>query len=703
MLPVIASIILSSNTAVAPVDFDTQIVPILTKAGCNSGACHGAAVGRGGFKLSLYGGDPATDFTSIVRSVSGRRVNLARPEQSLLLLKPSENLEHGGGLRLPDDSAAYQEVLNWIRAGTQRDRKRKLERLELQPTKTVSSLHAEIELHAIAHFDDGSREDVTSVTVFKANDPASISIEDDGRVATPIRRGRHIVVARFLDHVQPIEIIVPFSEKAIAVPETARSNFIDDHIVKTLMQLGIPISPVVDDAKFLRRVKLGLTGRLPSVAEIESFANDSKPRKRQRLIDSLLASSEFTDMWTFQFAKLFRVRSQPQDTTGARTYFQWIRRQIDESAPYDHIASSLLTSIGDSHKRGEANFFRAVSGPREQAEFASELFMGVRLRCANCHNHPLDRWTQDDYHGLAAVFAKINRGQIIRVSLRGEVSHPRTGEAAQSKIPGGRFLDPGDVRKEFADWLTADGNPYFSRAIVNRLWKPMMGRGLVEPADDLRATNPATHPELLIELAHDFQKHDFDIRHTLRQIANSSAYQRSSRALEGNRNDDRFYSRYFIQKLEAEVLADAISDVTGVPDRFGDEPLGTRAVNLFDAKIPSTSLDILGRCAREESCESASNGPGGLSKTLHMINGALLNDKLSSPSCKLAKFDFKSESGIDVLNEFYLSSLSRSLSKSEQQFWMMQFEKATTQEETRQLLQDAVWSLLTCREFTTNH
>lgn len=703
MLPVIVTIVLSNTSAGISVDFDTQVVPILTKAGCNTGACHGAAVGRGGFKLSLYGGDPATDFDAIVRAMKGRRVNLAEPEQSLLLLKPSENLEHGGGLRLPDEGTGYQQILKWIQDGTNRHPTRTLQRLELRPSKIVGSLRAKIDLKAIAHFDDGRQQDVTAVTVFKANDSASVQIDADSPTAIPARRGRHIVVARFLDHVKPVEIIVPFSKDAINIPDTARTNFIDDHILRTLKELRIPISPTVGDAKFLRRVKLGLTGRLPTVLEIEEFSNDTNDRKRQQLIDRLLASPEFTELWTFHLAKLFRVRSQPQDTKGARTYHDWIRTQVKENAPYDQMASSLLTSLGDSHQRGEANFHRAVSGPREQAEFASELFMGVRLRCANCHNHPLDRWTQDDYHGLAAVFAKIERGRTIRIASRGEVTHPKTGEAAQSKIPGDRFLDQGDVRGEFAEWLTDSDNPYFSRAIVNRLWKSLMGRGLVEPADDLRATNPASHPELLSELARDFQQNGFDIRHTLRQIANSSAFQRSSRALIGNGNDKRFYSRFIVQKLEAEILADAICDVTGVPDQFGDEPHGTRAINLFDSKIPSTSLDILGRCAREESCESTPSSGGGLSKTLHLINGAFINDKLTSASSRLAQLEANITTGIDLLNEFYLRALSRRLTAAEEQFWSPLFEQATTTEETRQLIQDAAWSLLTCREFTTNH
>jgi len=525
------------------IDFDTRVIPVLTKAGCNTGACHGAAAGRGEFRLSLYGSDPEFDHRSIAFELEGRRVNLANPDESLLLLKATESINHGGGPRLEFEGSGVKLLHQWIDAGALRASSTSLKQFAVQPRSTVlSGVGETIDLGATAEFSHGEVEDVTKWTVFTPEDSAAIEIDSKTGTARAIRRGRHIVVARFLDHVVPIEIIVPLSHDTVDLDDEPRTNFVDDHILQTLEVLRLPVSPKATDAAFLRRVTLDLTGRLPTPSEQDEYLSDAKPRKRGRLIDRLLASDDFTEYWTLRFAKLLRIRSQPGDTTAALKYHSWLKRQLDARIPYDQIARRILTASGDTHEVGPASFYRTVAGPREQAEFASELLMGARLRCANCHNHPLDRWTQDDYHGLAAIFAKVKQGRVIDVALNGEVTHPRTGEAALPRIPGDRFLDNGDGRTEFADWLTRPENPYFAKAAVNRLWKAMMGRGLVESTDDLRATNPATHPSLLNQLADDFVKHRYDLRHTLRTIAFSSAYGRSSKPLPENQSDDHYYS-----------------------------------------------------------------------------------------------------------------------------------------------------------------
>jgi hypothetical protein len=366
------------------------------------------------------------------------------------------------------------------------------------------------------------------------------------------------------------------------------------------------------------------------------------------------------------------------------------------------MVREILLALGDTHEVGPANFYRTVPGPREQAEFASELFMGSRLRCANCHNHPLDRWTQDDYHGLAAIFAKVESGVVVKVSTRGEVTHPRTGEAAVPRIPGAQFLDSdSDGRQALARWLTHEDNPYFAKAIVNRLWKALMGRGLVEPSDDFRDTNPATHPVLLDQLAADFIANGYDLRHTLRRIALSAAYARSSVALAENQADDRFYSHALTRPLEPEVLADAISDVMGLPDTYGDQPAGTRAVALFDSNISSESLDILGRCSRQDSCETAGAPAGGLPRKLHMFNGPLLNRRLTDPESRLAQLTADGNTPEEIVDEFYLRALGRQPSADERLFWNEQF--AGSDDTHRDVLEDFVWSLMSCQEFVTNH
>ena len=414
----------------------------------------------------------------------------------------------------------------------------------------------------------------------------------------------------------------------------------------------------------------------------QHFSADSDTNKRETLVDTLIQSDEFNEYWTLQLAKLLRIGAQERNTQGAFVYHQWLSEQIREGVGYDQVARSVILATGDSHEVGPANFYRTVNGPREQAEFMSELFMGARLRCANCHNHPLDKWTQDDYHGLAAIFAKIESDQIVKVKPSGEVIHPATREKAVPRIPGDRFLpvDTADGQVALVDWLTGRDNPYFAKAIVNRLWKAMMGRGLVEPVDDFRSTNPATHPELLTELASDFVAHGYDLRRTLRRIALSAAYARSANVLPQNATDDRFYSHALQKPLEPEVLADAISDVLGVPDAYGSEPEGTRAVSLFNPNTESDALDILGRCGRETSCETSTAAIGGLQRKLHLFNGNLLNARISVSGSRLAGLILAGKSPMAIVDEFYLAALSRYPTDDERQFWQQKLvDKVTPQ------------------------
>ncbi len=364
------------------------------------------------------------------------------------------------------------------------------------------------------------------------------------------------------------------------------------------------------------------------------------------------------------------------------------------------MARELLVATGDTHEYGPANFHRGARNARAEAEFVSELFLGARLRCANCHNHPLDRWTQDDYHGLAAVFAKLERGRQVRVGRRGDVTHPRTGEPAAPRIPGVRFLDANaDGRQELADWLTSETNPYFAKAFVNRLWKAMMGRGLIEPTDDLRETNPATHPRLLEELANDFAEHGYHLRHTLRLIAGSDAYARSAAPAPGNAADDRFYSHAAMRPLAPEVLADALAQVTGVAEKYGDLPLGTRAISLPHPGVKSEALDILGRCDRQDSCESTSGDAGGLPMRLHLLNGALINQKITADAGRLSQLIKEGRGNEPIVEEFYLRALGRRPRQTERAYWKQKLPE--TGAERRKALEDFLWSLLNCKEFAT--
>ncbi|MCY3742360.1 MAG: DUF1553 domain-containing protein [Candidatus Poribacteria bacterium] len=714
------------------VDFENDLIPIFTKFGCNAGACHGAAAGRGEFNLSLFGGNPQADYEAIVRQLAGRRINLMSPEESLVILKPTAQTSHGGGQVLDENGEGARLLRNWIRQGATYETLRHLKRVEISPQKhVISNLKSPVQLHATAHFLDGTREDVTRWTVFTPEDTSAIEINTSTAVAKVLRRGRHIILARYLTEIVPIEFIAPLNEvlphspiqknepetkwkatqeRSTLIPKPTSLNRkenlkIDDEILKLLSTLRLPVSPTVDAATFLRRVTLDLTGHLPTPEAVTAFLGDPDTNKRETLVNALLNSDEFNEYWTLQLAKLLRIGAQERNTQGAFVYHQWLSEQIRDGIGYNQIARSVILATGDSDEVGPANFYRTVNGPREQAEFMSELFMGARLRCANCHNHPLDKWTQDDYHGLVAIFAKIDSNQIVKVKSSGEVIHPATREKAIPRIPGNRFLsaDVPDGRVELVDWLTGQDNPYFAKAIVNRLWKTMMGRGLVEPVDDFRSTNPATHPELLTALADDFVAHGYDLRRTLKQISLSEAYARSSNALPRNKTDDRFYSHALQKPLEPEVLADAISDVLGIPDTYGNEPEGTRAVSLFNPNTESEALDILGRCGRETSCESSAGAIDGLQRKLHLFNGDLLNARIGVPDSRLDRLVSTGKLPMEIVNEFYLAALNRHPTDTEQQFWAQHIDVSASANSQRAILEDIVWSLLTCNEFVTNH
>ena len=697
------------------VDFENDLMPVFTKFGCNAGACHGAAAGRGDFKLSLFGGNPRADYEAIVRQLAGRRINLMHPEESLVVLKPTAQISHGGRQVLNENGEGARLLRNWVQQGAQYETLRHLERVEISPQKhVITNLESPIQLQAKAHFSNSTTEDVTRWTVFTPEDTSAIEIDASTAAAKLHHRGRHIILARYLTEVVPIEFIAPLNEASVQyvhensethTPSKSAINNIDEEILKLLATLRLPISIPADDTTFLRRVTLDLTGRLPVPDTVATFLTDPDPKKRETLVDTLLQSDEFNEYWTLQLAKLLRIGAQERNTQGAFVYHQWLSEQIREGVGYDQVARSVILATGDSHEIGPANFYRTVNGPREQAEFMSELFMGARLRCANCHNHPLDKWTQDDYHGLAAIFAKIEGDQIVKVKPSGEVIHPATREKAVPRIPGDRFLpaDVADGRVELVDWLTGSDNPYFAKAIVNRLWRAMMGHGLVEPVDDFRSTNPATHPELLTTLADDFVAHGYDLRRTLRRIALSAAYARSANTLPQNATDDRFYSHALQKPLEPEVLADAISDVLGVPDIYGNEPEGTRAVSLSDPNTESDALDILGRCGRETSCENSTAAIGGLQRKLHLFNGDLLNARIGVPDSRLDRLMSIGRSPMEIVNEFYLAALSRHPTDTEQQFWKQHIDVKTSANSQRAILEDMVWSLLTCNEFVTNH
>lgn len=682
----------------ADIHFDTRIMPVLTKAGCNAGACHGAAAGRGGFHLSLLGADPTADYQAIVLELEGRRINPAHPEKSLLLLKPTGYLDHGGDLVLDESGAGARRILSWIRNGAPRGAARRLTHFEVTPRRELQTkLPAAVKLTAIACFDNGPPEDVTEWTAFTSTDPVAVVIGHD-HTAHLNRRGQHVVIARFLDQVVPLQFTVPLSDARVDHSLPPGSGFIDEQIIRVLTELQLPISPPASDTAWLRRVSLDLTGRLPDPQLVESYAAETSSEKRMLLIDRLLFSDSFTDYWTLKYSRLLRMHSLPNEEEGLQAYVDWLRNEIDSGTPLNHMAHQLLTATGDSHVAGPANFGRMVSDPRSHAELIGQFFMGMRLGCANCHNHPLDQWTQDDYHGLAAIFARLERGREVKLSMRGAVTNLRTNEPAVPRIPAVRDLPTdGDHREAVYDWVIAGEQNYFARATVNRLWQAMFGRGLVDPIDDMRATNPATHPELLTMLAEDFVANGYNMRHTLRQIALSDTYARSDATVPGNELDDRFYSHIRRRPLEPEVLVDAVSDVTGLAHTFAGSN-ATRAVRIVDPLLPAPALDVLGRCNQIGGCETTSSGQAGLPAQLHLLNGDLINQKLNNHEGRLKKMIAAGHSNESLVNDFFLRGLSRRPTDVELMNWLDRLEAEDAEQRTEQL-EDFVWSLLNSRQF----
>lgn len=706
----------SGNDSIATIDFDTQVIPVLTRYGCNSGACHGAAIGRGGFKLSLFGSRSVDDHQEIVRALEGRRVNLHGTADSLLLRKATETMEHGGGERFSEDSAAYSTLSRWIDSGAKRQQGRRLIQLSVMPTSLLlDDVDQSVPVSVIARFDDQSEEDVTGLTVLSSDDLESVAIDRESNRLLVHRRGEHLVLARYLDRVQPIRLGVPFEstggdQQFSGSPSQQDIGMIDRLVDAKLSQLRIPASPRSSDFEFARRLWLDLAGQLPSPEDLDRFVKDRADDKRVKLIDRLLETDEFAAYWALKWANILAIDSKRLQPPGNQAYHEWLVQQFRQDAPWDKAAFDMLTATGDGFVDGHVNFIRSGEGPDGLAESATRIFMGVRLRCANCHDHPLDHWTQDDYHGLAAVFAKLKRGQIVSPSDRGEVTHPVTGQPAIPRIPGTRNLSADDDgRTDFAIWVTDPSNPYFARAAVNRIWSQLMGRGLIDPVDDIRATNPASHPELLDSLADEFIESDFRFRQIIRLICNSDAYGRASATVSGNEHDSVYYSHFLPRGLEAEVIANAIADVTGIEIHYGDQN-ASDAILLTDNRMASETLDVLGRCDRAEACETPGQNAGSLAQVLHFLNGGLLNDRIEAADGRLNTLLQSGRDDADVIRLIYKASLSRLPTDRERVFWDSEIAKNKDpkgdwrdSQSRQEFFTDVFWGLLTSETFLTNH
>jgi hypothetical protein len=711
-------------------DFRNHIEPMLTRAGCSAGSCHGALAGKGGFKLSLRGFDPATDHFVMTRQAAARRVDLTNPAESLVLLKPTRTMPHGGGRRFETDSEEYRRLRDWIAAGAPAPRPDAptLQRVELFPAAAVLKPQDKLRVIVRAWHSDGHAEDVTPWAKFSSSAEQVATVDEDGRV-TVLGPGETAISAWYANTVAGGVVSVPLATHIDrqVFAQSLRHNFIDDFVIRKLEALRIPPAGPCSDNEFIRRAFLDCTGSLPPPAEVTAFIADSWPDKRARLIDALMDRPEFVDYWSYKWSDLLLVSSQKLPPPAMWAYYRWVRRAVAENRPWDRFARELLTAQGNSLDNGACNFFVLHKDPAELTETAAVTFLGMSVACAKCHNHPLEKWTQDQYWSLANMFGRVGmkngerNGDVAVQSLpAGNVSHLRRGvpmPPTPLDAPPLAFDDPRDRRIVFADWLTSPENPYFAKALVNRVWRNFLGRGLVEAEDDMRQTNPPTNPELLAALAKDFTAHGYNVKHLIRLVMNSATYQRSSVPPAGAETDDRFYSHYLIRRLPAEVILDAYSQVTGVPTPFDTlqtgsgevavvptalYPKGVRAQQLPDVHPVSRFLDAFGRPERTQTCACERTRDASIGQALHLNNGQTLNDKLRAKESLVSRWLEKKAADDAIFDELFLRALSRPPSPVERARLMEAMMAAKAGTDRRETLEDLAWGVLTGREFLFN-
>ncbi len=706
----------------SPLDFTNDIVPILTKAGCNGGGCHGKATGRGGFKLSLFGFEPDLDFDAISRGSRGRRVFPAAPEESLLLQKAIMAVPHGGGRRFDADDPSYLLLKEWIAANMPwgADEAPRIRALEIEPAMARLAEGSRQQLTVLATYSDGSRRDVTRLTDFRSQDPSVATVDEQGLVDVQQRCGEAAIVALYQGQGAVSRIVVPAAigdeqlEERLAT--LSGGNLIDRHIAEKLRRLRVPPAEISDDASFLRRATLQIAGRLPTLDESQAFVDDRSPDKRERLVDRLLASEDYADHFAQKWADLLRVkrRGQRDRLPGTIAFHRWIRDSLANNKPYDRFVREILTATGNVAVNPPAQWYAEVRYLDRYVDDTAQVFLGIRIGCARCHHHPFEKFSQEDYFGLAAFFARVDRkggsgvaerraNETVVVKPSGEVKHPVTDEVVAPRgldaepVEVARYDDP---RRQLADWLAAPDNPYFARAFVNRMWAHFFGRGLVSPMDDMRVTNPPTNEPLLDELAAEFVGSGFDMRELVRRICTSTTYQLSSRADALNLEETKNHAWFYPQRLKAEVLLDALDQVTEVPTSYGGLPAGTRAVELPDEDFSNEFLRLFGRPQRESACECERTAEPSLSQSLFAMNNAFVLDKVSSAkgyAGRLAE-DPRDESA--KVEELFRKVLIRSPSDEELR---QAFDYLAEEPDRRAAYGNLLWALINTKEFLFIH
>ena len=699
-----------------PWDFAEDIVPIITRAGCNTGNCHGRAEGQDGFHLSLFGYDPAADFQAITRDAGGRRLSRMKPSDSLFIAKASGRVAHTGGPRVVPGSDEFKTVLAWLAAGAPETRGKThgaLTSLRVEPADVRLDEPGRQQLRVVARYADGHERDVTRAATYRVNDDSAVSISPAGE-AKLLRRAEADLVVRYQSQVVSTRLATIINPGLdLDFSTLKRRNFIDDELLKRLESLKVPPSPAATDAAFLRRVTLDLTGEQPQPESVRQFLADADPEKRAQTVDRLIGSREFVLFWKIKLGDLLQITSA-RFGNGASYYHTWLEERLTRNTPWDQAVRTLLTALGNPMVQGGGPVNYALDGldPKSSAEQTAQRFLALRLRCAQCHDHPFDVWTQDDYFGLAALFAKVQRAapgpggmgrNEVKLNPKGEVEHLRTKKPAVPKLLGGKVVtikDGDDPRQALADWMTAADNPYFARATANWVWAQFFGKGLADPPDDLSRSNPPVHPELLDALAKHFITHKFDLRDLIRTVAVSETYGVSSGTVPGNEKDTRLFSHQIPRPLTAHQMADALAQATDVPNRFPNRASSTRAIEIYDPATTSTILDTFGRCARNVGCASVATPSLSLRQSLLLIGGDVIETKVLSLNGYLANLLKLSPEPDEVVDHLYLRVLCRPATAEEQSRWTAELKQS---ESLREAAEDLFWSLLNSREFAFNH
>jgi hypothetical protein len=701
---------MASKAQAAP-SFSNDVQPVLTRAGCNSGGCHGAAAGKNGFKLSLRGYDDEGDFKAITRSALGRRIVPEDPANSLFLLKPTGAVSHKGGVRIIVGSPEYQVLVDWIAGGTPGPQagEARIDHIEMLPAHVVLTSGDSKQITVKATFSDGSVRDVTRWAKYTANDTSVCTVDENGMVKV-VGRGEGPVTAWYLSRIATAAITVPYANPPLTDVLSER-NLIDARVNAKLKDLNLPPSPRSTDEEFLRRAFVDTIGVLPSAAETKEFLSDTAPGKRDALIDRLLERREFVDYWSYKWSDLLLVSSQKLKPAAMWSYYNWIRRQVAINTPWDQMAREVVTSTGSTLENGAANFYVLHDDPTKMAETVSQAFLGMSINCAKCHNHPMEKWTNDQYFGLANCFARVRakngrtEGEfIVFADLAGDVVQPLTGKPRPPQpLDGvaGDMTSSADRRAALADWLISPDNAYFTRAIVNRVWANFMGVGLVEAVDDMRKTNPASNEPLLADLSRELAGHHYDLRWLMRQVLQSEAYQRSGRSTSQNAADRRFYSHYYPRRLMAEVMLDAASEVTGAPTMFKDYPPDTRAIQLPDSNVDSYFLHSFGRPDRINTCECERTALPSMAQALDLANGDVLNQKLQAKDNRIDQLLASGSSDEAIIQELYLSALSRYPTETESK--ELSAVLADSKSDRRHAVEDLYWGVLSSNGFLFNH